>query len=101
MKSLTNRIAAGALAVASCVPTGSVLAAVGDSIAAGGGSSGENTKWSDRLAVRLQSLAAPHHMRVLGLGIGGNRVLSGATTNPSALARFDRGVLFRSSTPTP
>jgi lysophospholipase L1-like esterase len=30
---------------------------------------------------------------VLGLGIGGNRLLSGATTNPSALARFDRDVL--------
>ena len=69
------------------------IAAVGDSIVAGGGSTVENAKWSDRLAVRLQSLSAPHHMGVLGLGIGGNRLLSGATSNPAALARFDRDVL--------
>jgi hypothetical protein len=31
---------------------------------------------------------APLQSGVLGLGIGGNRLLSGATTNPSALARF-------------
>ncbi len=65
-----------------------VVAAVGDSIVAGGGSTGENTKWSDRLAVRLY-----RKMSVLGLGIGGNRLLSGALSNPSALARFDTDVL--------
>ena len=36
-----------------------VVAAVGDSIVAGGGSTGQNTKWSDRLAVRLQGVAEP------------------------------------------
>lgn len=68
-----------------------VIAVLGDSIVAGGGSSAENLKWTDRLAARL---AASHlQMGVLGLGIGGNRVLSGATSNLSALARFDRDVL--------
>jgi lysophospholipase L1-like esterase len=70
-----------------------VIAAVGDSIVAGGGSTGENTKWSDRLAVRLQSFSSPRKMSVLGLGIGGNRLLSGALSNPAALARFDTDVL--------
>jgi len=70
-----------------------VVAAVGDSIVAGGGATVENAKWSDRLAARLNSLPAPLQMGVLGLGIGGNRLLSGATTNPAALARFDRDVL--------
>jgi lysophospholipase L1-like esterase len=72
---------------------GGVVAAVGDSIVAGGGSTGENTKWSDRLAVRLAGLPSPHKLSVLGLGIGGNRLLSGALSNPSALARFDTDVL--------
>jgi lysophospholipase L1-like esterase len=70
-----------------------VVAALGDSIVAGGGSTGENTKWSDRLAVRLQGLSAPRKLSVLGLGIGGNRMLSGALGNPAALARFDSDVL--------
>jgi lysophospholipase L1-like esterase len=70
-----------------------VVAAVGDSITQGVGATVQNGRWSDRLAARLQSLSDPHHMGVLGLGIAGNRVLSGATTNPSALARFDRDVL--------
>jgi lysophospholipase L1-like esterase len=70
-----------------------VVAAVGDSIVAGGGSTGQNTKWSDRLAVRLQSFSSPHKLSVLGLGIGGNRTLSGALSNPAALARFDSDVL--------
>jgi lysophospholipase L1-like esterase len=72
---------------------GGVVAAVGDSIVAGGGSTGENTKWSDRLAVRLQGLSLPGKFSVLGLGIGGNRLLSGALGNPAALARFDTDVL--------
>src|SRR5574342_329507 len=70
-----------------------VVAAVGDSIVAGGGSTGENNKWSDRLAVRLDALPGHQAKSVLGLGIGGNRMLSGAITNPAALARFDRDVL--------
>jgi lysophospholipase L1-like esterase len=72
---------------------GGVVAAVGDSIVAGGGSTGENTKWSDRLAVRLQGAPTSRKMSVLGLGIGGNRLLSGALSNPAALARFDTDVL--------
>ena len=69
-----------------------VVAAVGDSIVAGGGSTGQNTKWSDRLAARLQ-FSSPNKLSVLGLGIGGNRTLSGALSNPAALARFDSDVL--------
>jgi len=72
---------------------GGVVAALGDSIVAGGGSTGENTKWSDRLAARLDALPDHQAKSVLGLGIGGNRMLSGAITNPAALARFDRDVL--------
>ena len=66
---------------------------MGDSIVAGGGSDAENLKWSYRLAARINT--PPNHleMGVLGLGINGNRVLSGATSNPAALARFDRDVL--------
>lgn len=70
-----------------------VIACVGDSIVAGGGTDAENLKWSDRLGARINT--PPNHleMGVLGLGIGGNRLLSGATSNPAALARFDREVL--------
>ena len=70
-----------------------VVACVGDSIVAGGGTDAENLKWSDRLAARING--APYFLEkgVLGLGISGNRVLSGATSNPAALARFDRDVL--------
>jgi lysophospholipase L1-like esterase len=70
-----------------------VIACVGDSIVAGGGSSAENLKWSDRLAARINGGHPALNMGVLGLGIGGNRVLSGATSNPAALARLDRDVL--------
>ena len=70
-----------------------VIACLGDSIVAGGGTDAENLKWSDRLAARINSKRHPLSMGVLGLGIGGNRVLSGATSNPAALERFDRDVM--------
>jgi lysophospholipase L1-like esterase len=69
-----------------------VVAAVGDSITQGVGSTGENNRWSDRLAVRIET-AATQPLGVLGLGIAGNQLLAGALTNPAALARFDRDVL--------
>ena len=72
---------------------GGVIAVIGDSIVAGTGSTAENLKWTDRLAARIHSARHQEPMSVLGLGFGGNRVLSGATTNPSALTRFDRDVL--------
>ncbi len=72
---------------------GGVIAVIGDSIVAGTGSSAENLKWTDRLAARIHTARHQPPMSVLGLGFGGNRVLSGATTNPSALSRFDRDVL--------
>jgi lysophospholipase L1-like esterase len=89
---LTNGYFLAAVEVRSLRASG-VVAAVGDSIVAGGGSTGENTKWSDRLAVRLDALHGHQEKSVLGLGIGGNRMLLGAITNPAALARFDRDVL--------
>jgi lysophospholipase L1-like esterase len=89
---LTNGYFLAAVEVRSLRASG-VVAAVGDSIVAGGGSTGENTKWSDRLAVRLDALHGHQEKPVLGLGIGGNRILSGAITNLAALARFDRDVL--------
>lgn len=70
-----------------------VIACIGDSIVAGGGSDAENLKWTDRLGARINSKPYRLNIGVLGLGIGGNRVLSGATSNPAALARFDRDVL--------
>jgi lysophospholipase L1-like esterase len=69
-----------------------VVAAVGDSITQGVGSTGENNRWSDRLAVRIETANTPP-LGVLGLGIAGNQLLGGALTNPAALARFDRDVL--------
>jgi lysophospholipase L1-like esterase len=69
-----------------------MVAAVGDSITQGVGSTGENNRWSDRLAVRVETAnAAP--IGVIGLGIAGNQLLAGALGNPAALARFDRDVL--------
>ena len=76
-----------------------MIAALGDSITQGFGTTVQNARWSDRLAARLQALSIPHHMGVLGLGMNGNRVLSVSpafsppTANPAALARFDRDVL--------
>jgi lysophospholipase L1-like esterase len=81
----------GAVEVHSTIGAG-VIAAVGDSITQGVGSTGENNRWSDRLAVRIETANAPP-LGVLGLGIAGNQLLAGALTNPAALARFDRDVL--------
>jgi lysophospholipase L1-like esterase len=65
-----------------------MVAAVGDSITQGVGSTGENNRWSDRLAVRVETATASP-LGVIGLGIAGNQMLG----NPAALARFDRDVL--------
>ncbi|HZR09239.1 MAG TPA: GDSL-type esterase/lipase family protein [Myxococcales bacterium] len=89
---LTNGYLVSSVEVHNSSARGAV-ACVGDSITAGVGSDAENLKWSDRLAARLAALPAPRQLGVLGLGIAGNRVLSGATGNPAALARFDREVL--------
>ncbi len=87
----TNGFFLGSIEVHSTTGVG-VIAAVGDSITQGVGSTGENNRWSDRLAVRVETAAAPP-LGVLGLGIAGNQLLGGALTNPAALARFDRDVL--------
>jgi lysophospholipase L1-like esterase len=86
-----NGVFLGAVEVRSTTGVG-VVAAVGDSITQGVGSTGENNRWSDRLAARIETATAPP-LGVLGLGIAGNQLLGGALTNPAALARFDRDVL--------
>jgi len=72
---------------------GPVIAAMGDSITDGVGSTLDaDHRWPDILAERLQ----PMHAAVIDTGIGGNNVLKDASLAPfgwSALARFDRDVL--------
>lgn len=70
-----------------------VIAALGDSITDGRGSTTNgNDRWTDLLARRLQGEAATRHLGVANLGIGGNRLLADGL-GPNALARLDRDVL--------
>jgi lysophospholipase L1-like esterase len=71
----------------------SAVIALGDSITDGYGvKPGQNGRWPDLLAERLQ---ATRNVAVLNLGIGGNRLLRDGL-GPNALARFDRDVLGQS-----
>lgn len=74
-------------------PGARALVILGDSITDGYGvQPNTNTRWPDRLAVRLRANPATRDMAVLNAGIGGNRLhLDG--TGPNALARFEREVL--------
>jgi lysophospholipase L1-like esterase len=66
---------------------------LGDSIAAGGGSTpNTNRRWTDVLAARLQADKRTANLGVLNEGVGGNSLLRDGST-PSALARFDRDVI--------
>lgn len=70
-------------------PATRVVAAFGDSITDGGGStSNRNQRWPDLLAQRL----APQDVAVINAGISGARVLSDKM-GVNALARFERDVL--------
>jgi hypothetical protein len=72
------------------------VVAFGDSITDGYGvKPGQNGRWPDVLANRLQASAATRDVAVLNLGIGGNRLLRDGL-GPNALARFDRDVLAQS-----
>lgn len=71
----------------------SAIAAIGDSITDGRGSTTNgNGRWTDFLNQRLQADTATSHLAALNLGIGGNRVLNDGL-GPSVLARLDRDVL--------
>ncbi len=65
----------------------------GDSITDGYGvSGGNNNRWGDFLAQRLQADPATRHLSVLNHGISGNRMLADGL-GPNALARLNRDVL--------
>jgi lysophospholipase L1-like esterase len=69
------------------------VVALGDSITDGhGATTNGNDRWTDALAVRLQSEAATREIGVSNQGIGGNHLLIDGL-GPNALARFDRDVL--------
>jgi lysophospholipase L1-like esterase len=72
-----------------------VVVAFGDSITDGAGSAdGENDRWPNFLARRLDAKDGDEAPGVLDAGIGGNRVLhDSACYGQSALTRFDRDVL--------
>jgi len=74
-------------------PRSRAVAAVGDSITDGRGSTTNgNDRWTDILAERLAADPRMRGMAVLNAGFGGNRLLNDGK-GPSALARFDRDVL--------
>jgi lysophospholipase L1-like esterase len=78
--------------VAAVQPT-NVIAALGDSITEGMGSTALAFHgWPDRLADRLATLPGRVRWAVVGAGISGNRLLRYGA-GPNALARFDRDVL--------
>jgi lysophospholipase L1-like esterase len=69
------------------------IVTLGDSITDGRGAShGDNTRWPDFLANRLQAEPRTRHLSVLNHGVGGGRVLNDGA-GPNALARFERDVL--------
>jgi lysophospholipase L1-like esterase len=75
-------------------PKNRVIVALGDSITDGGHATiDQNHRWPDFLAGRLLAKKKTARFSVLNEGIGGNRILNGGSSNPSALARFDRDVL--------
>jgi lysophospholipase L1-like esterase len=74
-------------------PAAATIVALGDSITDGhGATTNGNDRWTDVLAVRLQSLPVTRNIGVSNQGIGGNHLLIDGL-GPNALARFDRDVL--------
>lgn len=71
----------------------SAIVALGDSITDGYGvKPGQDARWTDRLAERLQAGEGTKHLSVLNHGFGGNKVI-GYGLGPNAISRFDRDVL--------
>ena len=77
--------------------TVSTVAALGDSITAGVGSSiNENRRWTDYLAARLAKLPEPRRLGVTNEGISGNRLLTdGESTGPAGLTRLVHDVMTK------
>lgn len=79
---------------------GYAIAAIGDSITDGVGSTPEtHARWPEVLAERLQHTPGMAAVGVIDAGIAGNRVLHDEHLpfiGPSALSRFDRDVLAKS-----
>ena len=77
--------------------TVSTVAALGDSITDGVGSTiNENRRWTDYLAARLAALPEPRRLGVTNEGISGNRLLTdGGSTGPAGLTRLVHDVLTK------
>jgi len=76
----------------------SSIVAFGDSITEGLRSTNDtNRRWPDVLARRILAAPEPQRKAVVNLGISGNRLTSGGSTNPSAVSRLDRDALVQSS----
>ena len=76
------------------VPSSTAVAAVGDSLTDGRGSTTNgNDRWPDQLLERLQR--ANRDVAIINEAAGGNRVLNDGL-GPNALARFDRDVIAQS-----
>jgi lysophospholipase L1-like esterase len=74
-------------------PAAAAVVAIGDSITDGhGATTNGNDRWTDVLAMRLQSSSATRNIGVSNQGIGGNHLLTDGL-GPNALARFDRDAL--------
>ncbi len=73
--------------------TGAIVT-LGDSITDGTRSTvNTNNRWPNHLARRIMAQRGNHKMGVLDVGISGNRILSGGSTNPVAASRLERDVL--------
>jgi lysophospholipase L1-like esterase len=76
---------------------GAAVVVLGDSITDGhGATTNGNDRWTDVLAVRMQTDKSTRGMGLLNEGIGGNRLLLDGL-GPNALARFDRDVLAQTA----
>jgi lysophospholipase L1-like esterase len=72
------------------------IVTLGDSITDGTRSTPDtNNRWPNQLARRIIAQSGNHNLGVLDVGISGNRILSGGSTNPVAAARLDRDVLVQ------
>ena len=90
---ITNWYFLSGVEVKASKKTGAIVT-LGDSITDGTRSTvNTNNRWPNQLARRLMAKHGNHKMGVLDVGISGNRILSGGSTNPVAASRLERDVL--------